>query len=220
MKRFLPLFAVLLLVLVAGAFRYTYTLPPPTVCVSADRMNIMYAGIDNPITVAVPGVTSDKLIVKASTGTVRGDSGRYIIVPDGTSEAISVRYTDASGKEQDAGAALFRVKRVPDPVAYVGPIKGSGSMSKPEVVAVRGVFSRMENFDFDTNFKVLSFDVVSTLGTIQQPALHATGPAVTAEMTKQFAQLKSGDRLSFENIHVKGLDGTERDIPGVVITIK
>jgi len=55
------------------------------------------------------------------------------------------------------GTFKFRVKRVPDPVAYVGTLKADGQMTKAELMGQSGVFARMDNFDFDLKFQVVSF---------------------------------------------------------------
>jgi HSP20 family molecular chaperone IbpA len=55
--------------------------------VSADNMNIFYIGVDNPVSVAVPGVLSDKLKVTISEGSISGSNGKYTVnvsKPQGT----------------------------------------------------------------------------------------------------------------------------------------
>ena len=47
--------------------------------ISAEAMNVIYAGIDNPVSVAVPGYFSNQLSVSINYGEIRGDSGNYII---------------------------------------------------------------------------------------------------------------------------------------------
>jgi hypothetical protein len=41
-----------------------------SVVVSADKMNILYIGIDNPVSIAASGIPSDKLKVSSSNGTI------------------------------------------------------------------------------------------------------------------------------------------------------
>ena len=41
-------------------FEQTYQVTPPSVTVSATKMNVFYRGIDNPVDVAVPGVPKGK----------------------------------------------------------------------------------------------------------------------------------------------------------------
>ena len=50
------------------------------VAVSADKMNIVYIGTENPITIAVGGVSNDKIKVTATGGDIRkANDDTYII---------------------------------------------------------------------------------------------------------------------------------------------
>ena len=46
------------------------------------------------------------------------------------------------------------------------------------------------------------------------------GPGLTAEMKTMLGAAKAGNRVFFEQVTVKGPDGTLRKIPGVNIKIK
>ena len=51
-----------------------------TVAISADRMNVFYIGVDNPITVAASGLAADNLTVSATGASIsRKDKGQYIV---------------------------------------------------------------------------------------------------------------------------------------------
>lgn len=47
--------------------------------ISADSMNLFYRGLDNPVSVAVPGISSDKLKVSIDNGTITGSNGKYVV---------------------------------------------------------------------------------------------------------------------------------------------
>ena len=57
-----------------------------TAVVAADKMNVFYIGVDNPISVAVPGIASDKLRVTVNNGTITGSNGKYIVKVGNTTE--------------------------------------------------------------------------------------------------------------------------------------
>lgn len=213
MKRFL----LFLLFVAAGTSR----LHSQSGSISPDKMNVFYIGVDNPVTASISGVTSDKYMVSTTGGTISGSRGKYIVrVTSGTECTITLAYNNAAGSLITVGSYRFRVKRVPDPVTYVGSIKGDGTMTKVEAANIRGVFAKMENFDFDLSFSVISFVLVPVTGGKIQTKLKASGPVATADMTTAFKNAAAGDMLIFEEINVKGPDGAIRKIPGVVITIK
>jgi hypothetical protein len=117
------------------------------------------------------------------------------------------------------GQFKFRVKRVPDPVCYVGNLKADGQMSKSELQGQSGVFARMENFDFDLKFQVVSFVMSMSINGVFVEK-KANGPGITPEMKAMLAGAKPGNKVFFEQVNVKGPDGTLRKIPGVNIKVK
>ncbi len=136
--------------------------------VSADKMNVLYIGVDNPISIAVSGVPADKTSATMSNGTLTGSNGKYIARvtgKPGEMATITVNVSTMNGSKEDivkAGTTAFRLKYVPDPVTYLSSgSKGDISISKDELVKADGVQARMENFDFDMKFDVVSFDMVA-----------------------------------------------------------
>jgi hypothetical protein len=117
------------------------------------------------------------------------------------------------------GSFKFRVKRVPDPVAYVGTLKADGQMTKAELMGQSGVFARMENFDFDLKFTVVSFVMSMSINGVFVEK-KANGPGITPEMKTMLGGAKPGNKVFFEQVTVKGPDGTLRKIPGVNIKVK
>lgn len=188
-----------------------------------DKMNVFYIGVDNPVTVTIPGVSPDMYMMTISGcgGTMSGSRGKYTVrVTTAGEVTISLSYKNAAGKAVNAGAHKFRAKRVPDPVAYVDTVTGFAKLTSAEAANMKGVYARMQNFDFDFWYKINSFNMTPVTGGKQQTTLSASGPALTPAMTNVLKNLSTGDRLSFENIEVKGSDGSIRKIPGVMIEIK
>jgi hypothetical protein len=184
------------------------------------KMNVFYIGVDNTIEITACGVAPANLRPTISGGTMvsSGRPGHYIVrVSGGTSANINVGSNDSV--YSNLGMYQFRVKRVPDPVAYVGYLKGDGVMSKAELGAVSGVFARMENFDFDIAFAIASFEL-SVLEDGKWVTFKANGPAVTPEMKKALAKVAGDDMVLFQNVIAKGPDGTLRKIPGVTVKVK
>jgi hypothetical protein len=104
-------------------------------------------------------------------------------------------------------------------VAYVGSIKGDGQMTKAELNAASGVFARMEGFDFDLSFSVVSFVMSMNVNGVFVEK-KGNGPAITPDMKSLLAGAKPGNKVFFEQVTVKGPDGSLRKIPGVNIKVK
>ena len=63
-------------------FSQKYTVVDPSATVSADLMNMLYAGYNNPISVSVPGVPLNKVQASMTNGTLQAvGPGRYIARP-------------------------------------------------------------------------------------------------------------------------------------------
>lgn len=184
------------------------------------KMNVFYIGVDNPVEISACGIAPANLNPTISGGSMKpsGRPGNYIVnVTGGTTASINIGSNDSV--YHNHGIYQFRVKRVPDPVAYVGNLKADGFMTKAELNATGGVFARMENFDFDLKFSVVSFELSMIAGG-KWKTLKANGPAMTPEMKLALRDVASGDKVFFHTIIVKGPDGTLRKIPGVMIDVK
>jgi gliding motility-associated protein GldM len=193
----------------------------PSAAVFLEKMNVFYIGVDNPIQISAAGVAPSDLQPSLTGGTMTsaGKPGSYIVrVSQGTKATLNVS-AKLNGGTKSMGAFEFRVKRVPDPVAFVGSIKGDGQMTKSELQNQSGVFARMENFDFDLSFKVVSFVMsINVNGVFVEKK--ANGPGITPEMKSLLGGAKPGNKVFFEQITVQGPDGTLRKIPGVNIKVK
>jgi hypothetical protein len=189
--------------------------------VSLDKMNVFYIGVDNPVSISVAGFLPADLSPTVSGGTISKGSGqgRFIVrVNGGTAATLNVN-ANVNGVAQQVASYQFRIKRVPDPVAYIGNVKGDGQMTKAELQSQSGVFSRMENFDFDLKFTVVSFVMAMNIDGVYIEK-KANGPALTPDMKMLLAKIKPGNRALFEQVTVQGPDGTLRKIPGVIIRVK
>jgi len=184
-------------------------------------MNVFYIGVDNPITISAAGVAPSSLSPSFTGGTLKsnGKPGSYIVNVSGGTEATLNIGAKLNGSNKSMGSFKFRIKRVPDPVCYVGSLKADGSMSKSELLGQAGLFAKMENFDFDLKFTVVSFVLsISINGVFVEKK--SMGPGITAEMRTMMGGAKPGNRVFFEQVTVKGPDGTLRKIPGVNIKVK
>ena len=59
-------------------FTSSYTVIDPTATVSATMMNVLYAGIDNPISISVPGIPTQAVQATMSGGTLTRSGNGWI----------------------------------------------------------------------------------------------------------------------------------------------
>lgn len=202
-------------------FKQEYMVAAPSAAVFLEKMNVFYIGVDNPITISAAGVAPSDLQPSLSGGSMRssGKPGSYIVTVSGGTKATLSVGAKLNGVNKSMGSFEFRVKRVPDPVCYVGNLKADGMMTKAELQGQSGVFARMDNFDFDLKFQVISFVMSMSINGVFVEK-KANGPGITPEMKTMLAGAKPGNKVFFEQVTVKGPDGTLRKIPGVNIKVK
>lgn len=169
--------------------------------VAADRMNVLYMGIDNPISVALSGVSADQ--VSASSRDVRLTTigkGKYIA--RAFRPGIAIIFIEAPNYRQEV---KFRVKPIPDPIAVLGAVGiREGFISESALKEIKGLESKLFGFDMDVACNILGFSLIYIeKGT--DNVRQSTNPGENFnDATLKFIQnAKIGDQYIFDNIRVK-----------------
>ncbi|AEM69890.1 gliding motility-associated protein GldM [Allomuricauda ruestringensis DSM 13258] len=128
---------------------------PNAAVISADKMNVVYRGVANPMTISIPGIPDNKVSASAP-GLSRRSGSNYIMNP-GTGRSVTIT---ASGTLPDGKgirtSSEFRIKDIPRPS---GTVRGeSGSIKMPRKnLEIATVSAMLEDFDFDLNLAVNQF---------------------------------------------------------------
>ncbi|MDE6668807.1 MAG: gliding motility protein GldM, partial [Muribaculaceae bacterium] len=90
-------------------FKAAYTVMEPMATISATMMNVLYAGIDNPISISVPGVPMSSIQATMTNGTLtrNGDTWVAHAGQEGTEAVITVT-ANVEGSSQTVGSMTFR----------------------------------------------------------------------------------------------------------------
>src|SRR5688572_388952 len=201
-------------------FESEYIAAKPSSVVSADKMNVLYIGVENPMSISVPGVADPNVVPSISGGgaTLVRDSklggSKYIAKATTQGEATINVTAKLDGKNVPMGAFKYRVKRVPDPVAMVNGKKG-GPINKAELAAATSVNSIMENFDFELYFRVNKFRMTLIRKGKDPVELEAPSNLITAQMKSAIQAAGPGAKVYFEYIKASGPDGTTRSLSSV-----
>jgi gliding motility-associated protein GldM len=200
-------------------FKFEYTVAQAGVVVSPDKMNVFYIGVDNPVSISVPGFPDEKVSASITSGTITGGRGKYIVnvtQPGKTTVIVSAKQPD--GTTRQMGSVEFRVKRVPDPIAKVGDQAG-GNIAASKFKVQRGLVAVLENFDFDIKFQIVGFEM--TYGAKRQDLVsaRANGPLFDSKMLDFINRAKPGDTFYFDDIKAKGPDGTTRKLPSIAFKL-
>lgn len=189
--------------------------------IALDKMNVLYIGVDNPVSIAASGGGSDKVqaSIAGGGGSIQSvGQGKYIVrVSQQTDDAkISV---SVDGKL--AGVSSFRVRSIPPASAFIGGFESGANVGASAFKAQAGVSAGIKNFPFELKYQVVSFDIScdNDDGDVDQLSNQGNtwNPRVQSMLQKN---VKSGRLVTVDNIRVLGPDGKTSKAPSLVYYIK
>ncbi|ASU32850.1 type IX secretion system motor protein PorM/GldM [Mucilaginibacter xinganensis] len=196
----------------------TYMVARPSAVVSPDKMNVLYIGVPNPVSVSAPGIPKEKLKVSISGGSLSGSNGHYVATVSSIGEAtITVSGELAPGKSSVLGSSLFRVKRIPDPKPMFAG-KSGGNTSAANIRAQDRLFAKLEGFDFDAKFNVTRFTLMIAKPRQDVVSYTANGGELSGAMRSAMNSVTPGTTVVFKEIIAVGPDGTQRGLDPIVLT--
>jgi hypothetical protein len=197
--------------------KVNYTVGMPSgASVFLQKMNVLYVGVENPLTISGGSVGSEKVKVNFTGGApvVKTSGDNYTIKP--TAPGMAKINVVADGKNFEFP---MRVKFLPPPGAFVGQKRG-GNMSSAEFKAMGAVIAKLES-DFEAPYKVVSYRVGAVGGNISIYAeANNSGNRWTGAAEALIARTSPGSRVFFDQINVVGPDGRQQEIPGLQLTLK
>lgn len=198
---------------------YKYEVGRRSVSVSADKMNVMYIGVENPLTIAAAGVSSNALNVSGAGSGINithnsGSSYTATVTTPGKTKVV------VSGGGLPSTPTVFRVKRIPDPVPMIGG-KSGGVFQTGAFSAQQGIYAKLIDFDFDARCKIVSYNVVYIPRGGDPIPVAVNGGAFNADAKGIINKASPGDRYAFEEIKTRCPgDNVSRKLPSFIVRIK
>ena len=178
-------------------FEGTYVVVPRpnSATISADKMNVVYRGVPNPMTISFAGVSNDK--VKANAPGMTGTNGKYILNPGaGKTVMINVSATLPDGKVV-SDKKEFRIKGLPAPT---GKIREQTADKGPKAsLEIAKVSAKMEDFDFPVDVIVTQFNIKVP----GQATVVVSGNTMNAAAKSAIKKAQRGDVVVISEIKVK-----------------
>ena len=208
--------------LVRRNFEQKYTVVAPSATVSADLMNVLYAGYDNPMSVSVPGIAANQLQVSMTGGslTPKGD-GKFVARPNSAGgEAVFSVSAKTEGRVQEMGKFTFRVRKLPDPAAFIAYSDGQGGenrfrggkLSKQILMNADELGAAVDDGLLNIPFRVQGFETLffDKMGNAVPEVSHTA--QFTERQKNMFRSLSKGKRFFIRGIKAIGPDGVERTL--------
>lgn len=196
-------------------FEFEYKIADAGAVVDPTAMNVIYAGVPNPIMVSVPGVDSDDLNVVSTKGGVsvkKTGKGYDVFIKSKTFNDFKlVVKNKKTGKSY--GDKQFRVKSLPKPEPTFAGMGSSDATIKRAVLAgSEYVFAELKDFVFKgVKYEIKSFSVVINIAG-QNKSIDAVGNKLPSSVSAYFKKIKAGQTVIFNNIIAVGNDGKRQKL--------
>lgn len=204
-------------------FASDYVVSRPMATVSAEKMNVFYIGLTNPLSVSVPGVAPSEVTVGISGGgslKPKGGGKYDVTVPVGTRGPVKINVlADMGGAKRNMGSFEFRIKRVPKPQPKVAGSEG-GVITKGVLTNAPIVSAELGDFLFDgVSYAVTGFaiSVPGAGGLLQDEQI--VGNRISARGIGWIKNAKPGTKVYIENIKARGPDGQVQNIGSVTLKL-
>ena len=210
-------------------FESEYFVTEPTATVAPTLMNVLYAGIANPMRIAVPGVPSGNVTATMTNGTLTRSKDGWEARPSkvGTEAVITVNARMADGRNIEMAKTTFRVRALPDPLPYieykdqngnVRKFKG-GMIAKRSLVEADGILAAIDDDLLNVKYTVLRFELTffDSMGNAIPEV--AEGTNFSQRQKNYIRNLSKGKRFYITRVVAKGPDGIERTIPTIEVIV-
>jgi gliding motility-associated protein GldM len=197
--------------------KYTVGLPSGA-SVFLEKMNVVYIGVDNPLTISGGSVGREKVHVSFTSpgATLTNTNGDHWMIRP-TTQGLAKLVINANGKPFEFP---LRVKNLPLPAGFVGGKKG-GAMPSADFKAMGGLIARLEDSDFEAPFKVVSYKIGAIGGGIPQYTEASNeGNKWSGSAAAIVGRATPGTNIFFDQIRVIGPDGKPREIQPMMFNLK
>ncbi len=211
-------------------FQSSYTVMEPSATISATMMNVLYAGIDNPISISVPGVSNAGVSASMTNGTLTRSGDRWVARPAKIGENAKITVTASiDGQSLTVGTTEFRVRKLPDPSPFIRYTDAQGNpatytgggrgLPKAVIASAPGLGAAIDDGVLNIPFEVVSFETLffDSMGNAMPEV--SDGANFSARQQSRFKSLKRGQRFFISRVKAKGPDGITRDISPIEVIV-
>lgn len=166
--------------------------------ISVDKLNVVYRGIQNPISIAVPNAKS---FILSGLGVYK-KTDKYYISPGQGNEIVVTLEIILEDDSKVVEQHVFRIKNLKKHIARINNKNCQNCivLMKKEELKDAEISFYLEDFLYDfLNLKVTSFD----LNINNKKKFHIEGDRITDEVYKEIEKLKKGKEIIIYNIEFK-----------------
>jgi gliding motility-associated protein GldM len=178
---------------------YAVVPKPNSATISADKMNVVYRGVKNPMTISFAGVSDNNISANAQGLSKLGNSKYIMDVTrvQGREVTINVTGTLPDG-DKVSDRAVFRIKDLPKPTGTVRGEDGSVKMQRGSL-EISTIGAKFDDFDFNLPLNVTGFKF-KVLG---QPTINVNGSKLDSRAKAALRKAKRGSDVQIFDIEAK-----------------
>jgi len=172
---------------------------PNSATISADKMNVVYRGVKNPMTISFAGVPDNKVTASAQ-GLSRGSGSSYVMDAtrvQGREVTINVTATLPDGKKVSDNAK-FRIKDLPKPTGTLRGEDGALKMQRNSL-EISTIGAKFDDFDFELPLRVTGFKFKVP----GQPTINVNGNKLDSRAKGALRKAKRGSGVQIFDIEAK-----------------
>ena len=210
-------------------FETSYFVSEPLATVSNTMMNVMYAGIENPVSISVPGVAASQISASMTNGTLTRSGNGWVAKPkEVDKDAVITVTANQNGRSMQVSQMAFRVRRLPDPTPYIAYKDASGNMqkykggtqiSKASLLSAGGIRAAIDDGLLNVEFQVKSFrvDIFDSMGN-DIPEDSQTSEWSSRQL-EALRRLSRGKTFFITRVKAVGPDGIERTLSPIQVIL-
>ncbi len=172
---------------------------PNAATISADKMNVVYRGVKNPMTISFAGIPDNKVNASAQ-GLSKAGGSRYVMDAtriQGREVTINVTGTlPDGGKVSDN--AKFRIKDLPKPTGTIRGEDGQVKMQRNSL-EISTIGAMFDDFDFELPLRVTGFKFKVP----GQPTINVNGNKLDSRAKSALRKAKRGEGVQIFDIEAK-----------------
>ena len=188
--------------------------PPNSATISADKMNVVYRGVKNPLTISMDGVPNNNVNANAP-GLSRGSGSAYIIdVTTVKGREVKINVTGTIDGKSFPSSKVFRIKDIPRPTGSIRGEDGNGGpvRMQRQGLEISSIGAKMGNdFDFDLKLKVTEF----SFKVAGQPTVKVSGNKLNAQAKGALKRAKRGETVQIFDINAKIAGNSSYKLPRI-----
>ena len=196
-----------------------YTVGQAAASIALDKMNVLYIGVDNPVSISTTagGAEEVRVGISGGGGSIAGGGGHYTARVNSVTDDC---YITVTVNNKVVGKSQFRTRTIPRPIAVVGSYESGSNVPAGAFKAQAGVGCGIKDFPFELKYAVTKFTISADTDDGYIDDAPCTGNRWSADAMRILNNLKPGKTVTVDDIYAVGPDGRTQHLPSLVYYIK